>query len=666
MTEQIFAHSFLFSVEAVVFGILTFLLWMYYRGFSRQYVKFWAFSLLALTFNQIAFALQTYGFAQPINSPIQIFYEVVKQVTLFLHLTLLLLGLYNTGIKRRIKSKHVWFCLIGAFILGSSIALFYALDANAVFNRFYLRVSLSSFVYGGGLLGGSLYILLSPTKKLSSKILMIYCGVIGTRYLLHSFVSIIALTEDWFNQVSHLLVYFDIGGNTILSFIMLLWMQSAEREHAITAISRAQYLGKHDSLTGALNREQVLEKLPEAMVVAQDNGHKLCVFLIDIKRFKFINDTYGMKAGDYILAEIASRLQESILLPSVVGRLSGDSFIFAVDIYEKDQKERAAAHLHELIEREYHCDDQPINLQCSIGYCLYPDDSEDSEELLQKANIALFHGESHNISSVQFEEGMQDRGRYLLAMEQEILRAIAEDEFVLYFQPQLNLLTNRLEGVEALIRWNHPEKGFLTPGDFLNEVDALGLNSELDNYVLEKACQTIARWHTTYNRRVTIAVNITAVEFQDPKLVAKIQALLFQYDIQPKCLELEITENVVMTEIDTALNTIVILQNMGIKVSIDDFGTGYSSLAYLRKLPIDKIKIDRSFITEVASNDSDLTIVKSMIKLSHGLGKRVLAEGVETAEQLQVLRNLHCDTVQGYFISKPISEEDLAKFLIRK
>lgn len=191
------------------------------------------------------------------------------------------------------------------------------------------------------------------------------------------------------------------------------------------------------------------------------------------------------------------------------------------------------------------------------------------------------------------------------------------------------------------------------------------MSRTLDHYVLDLAAQKAAYWLKTYKRRITIAVNVTSVEFQDPQFVGYIQSLLYQYEIPPSCLELEITENVVITDIDSVMDTIVTLQNLGIKVSIDDFGTGYSSLAYLRKLPIDKIKIDRSFIADVANNDSDITIVKSMIKLSHGLGKRVLAEGVEDKNQLDLLRKLGCDAVQGYYIAKPLSENDLAKYLDR-
>jgi len=261
---------------------------------------------------------------------------------------------------------------------------------------------------------------------------------------------------------------------------------------------------------------------------------------------------------------------------------------------------------------------------------------------------------------------MQAQRRRLIVMEKQLRAGVAKDEFILYFQPQLNLRTNKLEGVEALVRWQHPEKGLLSPSEFLAEMEELGMHNEFDNYILAKACETSERWFKLYQRRVAIAVNITAVEFQDEQLVTNMQNLLRKYNLPSKYIELEITENVVMTDITRAMDSIVKLQSMGIKVSIDDFGTGYSSLAYLRKLPIDKIKIDRSFIQEVASNDSDLTIVKSMIDLSHGLGKRVLAEGVETVEQLNVLRHLGCDAVQGYFINKPLPEDKLVRYLERK
>lgn len=665
MGEKDFYHNLLFSVEAIVFGLLTALLYMYYRGLGRQYVKYWMLSLLSLSAHQVSLAIETQLTNLSVISIEKVILTCFIQFSLYFHLSALLLGIYSAASNKKISESLTYSAFIFSAILALTSTLLYGFEVNEVYNRFYLRESLPAFVMGCGLLVTAFYLFNSSKKYFSTRVFIFYCVVMGLRYIFFSFLSIVLINEYWFRELTEVLIYFDMGAFTILAFSMLIWMQGAERNIAISAMNKAQYLGKHDSLTGALNRQQVMEKLPLIIQKSESSQRNLAVFLLDIKRFKFVNDTYGLKVGDAILGEIASRLDGSIFLPQVIGRLSGDSFVFVIDGVDEKQQVAAIDHLHGLINRAYYIKQHKVLLQCSIGYCLYPQDGMLAEDLLQKANLALAQAESQNIATVKYIEGMQSHGRRLLAMEKEIRNGFEKHEFVLYYQPQLNLLNNRIEGFEALVRWQHPNRGLLQPADFLPDIESLNLFSDLDSYVLEEACQGVARWYKKYNRRVTVAVNITAVEFQDPKLIENIQALLYKYQIPPRCLDLEITENVVITEMKTAMNTIVTLQNMGIKVSIDDFGTGYSSLAYLRKLPIDKIKIDKSFIEEVESNDSDFTIVKSMVELSHGLGKRVLAEGVETEEQLRLLRNIGCDAVQGYYVSKPVPENDLKKYFIR-
>jgi diguanylate cyclase (GGDEF)-like protein len=663
MAERALTHSFIYSTETLIFSILALLLLAYYRGLGRQYVKFWMLSLSALAVNQFALACESVFYQQDVGSALDISIALLRQISQYLHILFLIFGIYAATKQKDVTQKTLVIGISSALFIGCFAALFYGFDAQSVFNRFYLRESLAAFIFGSAFIASAFYLFSANINHFSGKIFLAYCILVGLRYISYSFASIIFIAEDWFRYLTQSLVYLDIGINTILGFIVLIWMQGAERHVASTAINRAKYLGKHDSLTGVLNREQVLEKLTNEMQISQDNDQALCIFLLDIKRFKFVNDTYGLKVGDLILGEIAQRLNQSLLKPKVVGRLSGDSFMYVIEYENEKQQKTAAEHLHALIERPYFVSQQEVHLQCSVGYCQYPLDADVADELLQKSNLALFQAESNNIQTVKYESGMQSHGRHLLAMEKEIRQAIRNEEFILHFQPQLNLKNNRLDGAEVLVRWQHPTKGLLAPGQFFDDIEALNLYSELDNYVLEKTCQTIAKWFKAYKRRVPLAINITAVEFQTPDFISNIQALLIKYEIPPIYLELEVTESVVITDIDLVMNTIVVLQNMGIKVSIDDFGTGYSSLAYLRKLPIDKIKIDRSFIQEVASNDSDLTIVKTMVELSHGLGKRVLAEGVETQEQLQLLRNIGCDAVQGYFISKPISEQEFTKYL---
>jgi len=676
MIEYAIPHIFLFAMQTVAFSALSFVFFMYYRTFSRQYVQYWLISLLALTFSYFVKAVTLYSHNVTASSTtmelLQVVPDFLQQVSQYLVLFFLLLGVFNAKTRQQIPKRVFIYTLPLIFIVALTSSTLFAFQQEHVFLHFYLNVSLPSFIFSCGFLSLAIYLLVDKKSYFSSKVLMWFCFTVGLRYLFHSFISIVALTETWFRQFELFLLYFDIAAYSILGFTLLIWLQGAERFAALNAINKAQYLGKHDSLTGALNRGQVMEKLSEKMLALANDVNKkkkqvkLAIFLIDIKQFKFINDTYGLKIGDYILGEIANRLNHSVFIPQAVGRLSGDSFMFVIEFEQLSQVERAVQHLHELISRPYTYQSQEILIQASLGYCFYPDNADKAEDLLQKANLALHHAETNNIPSVFFSEGMQAQGRRLLIMEKALKSALANDEFVLYYQPQLNLLTNKLEGVEALVRWQHPEKGLLSPVEFLDDIEALGMHSLFDNYILTKACQTSARWFDIYQRRIAIAVNVTAVEFQDENLVSNIQCLLLEHKIPSKYIELEITENVVMTDIERAMDSIVKLQNMGIKVSIDDFGTGYSSLAYLRELPIDKIKIDRSFIQEVASNDSDLTIVKSMIELSHGLGKRVLAEGVETVEQLNVLRHLGCDAVQGYFIDKPMPEEKLVRYLERK
>ncbi|GAA6172487.1 hypothetical protein NBRC116592_21570 [Colwellia sp. KU-HH00111] len=658
--------AFLFATQAIVFAVLSFVFFMYARAYHREYAKYWLLSLTALSGYFASGAMLPSTTISSVSSYFQLFYLQFQQVSFYLFLVFFLFGLYCAKSGKHPKSKIMVVTITFAALLGLSTPLVYAFDQFNVFNRFFLQHGLQSFIFAGGFLLASVYLLRDQKPHFSSKILLVFCFILVIRYVFYAFVSMLSVQELWFSAFTLSLLYFDIAAFSVLGFILLIWLQGDERSMVVHALNRAQYLGHHDSLTGALNRVQVIEKLSEVMITARQQSHQLAIFLIDIKQFKFVNDTYGLKAGDFILGEIAKRLNHSILQPKAVGRLSGDSFMFVIEYQRLPTIARVPEHLHQLINRSYLCDNQKVTIQASIGFCTFPDDGDHAETLLQRANLALHHAETNNMPTVAFEPGMQAEGRRLLLKEKELKAAISNDEFVLHFQPQLNLLTNRLEGVEALARWQHPEKGLLSPAHFLYDIDALNMNSEFDNYILNKACCANARWYKAFKRRVVIAVNITAVEFQDPNLVTNIQHLLLANNLPSKYLELEITENVVMTDIDTAMDTITKLQSMGIRVSIDDFGTGYSSLAYLRKLPIDKIKIDRGFITEVATNDSDMTIVDSMIKLSHGLGKRVLAEGVENKNQLNILRNLGCDAVQGFFIDKPLSEEKIATYLAKK
>ncbi len=300
-----------------------------------------------------------------------------------------------------------------------------------------------------------------------------------------------------------------------------------------------------------------------------------------------------------------------------------------------------------------------------MGLAMYPEHAANAETLLQKANIAFHQAKRQQQRWVQYHSGMEEESARLLLLEKELLLAIEQRQFVLYFQPQWNLREQRIDAFEALVRWQHPERGLLMPAQFLPAAAQLGLSQRLDLALLEQAVATLGRWRQQ-RIMLPVAVNMSPIHFEQEGLKLKIQQLLERYQVPSSMLELEITEDTAMGDMEKGRNYVTELQQMGIRVSIDDFGTGYSSLGYLRKMPIDKIKIDRSFITDMAGSDSDMMIVKTMITLAHGLGKRILAEGVEDEHQLGLLRHMACDAVQGYLIAKPLPEAEALALLARK
>ncbi|MDX1392343.1 MAG: bifunctional diguanylate cyclase/phosphodiesterase, partial [Rheinheimera sp.] len=446
-----------------------------------------------------------------------------------------------------------------------------------------------------------------------------------------------------------------------LGLILLIWLHENERNANRQLTEKTRYLNRYDQLTGALNRDALLLQLQEKL--QQDSATPCYLLMLGLDKFKTINESVGLKQGDIVLRQLNQRFEASILKPALIARTGGDIFALVLnDINNATQLQFALRHLQQLVEKRFELEAGALQLTCTIGMASAPADGTTAESLLQKANIAFHQAKRLQSHCLAYKTGMEDESARLISWESELLAAMQNDEFVLYFQPQMNLRDNKLEAFEVLVRWQHPQKGFLMPGQFLPFVEQLGLSRQLDFWVLQKAVQTISSWRAQ-QMAIPLAVNMSPLHFQQDGLKQKIQQLLLQYKISPELLELEITENTAMHDMEKGSNHVLELQQMGIRVSIDDFGTGYSSLAYLRRMPIDKIKIDRSFVMDMAGNDSDMMIVKTMIKLAHGLGKRILAEGVETAMQLQLLQNMSCDAVQGYYFAKPLSEPDAIAYI---
>ncbi len=434
-------------------------------------------------------------------------------------------------------------------------------------------------------------------------------------------------------------------------------------EHARDrAEAQLRHQALHDSLTGLPNRTMFHACVSEALEKAKRENLELHLLMLDLDRFKEINDTLGHAAGDELLKEVAHRLAATTRASDVIARLGGDEFSILV-------KNASARDLPEIADRVARCleepiavDDLPLNVEVSIGMASFPADSADAQELLQRADVAMYLAKTGNCGYASYDAAMDRHEPRSLSLLGELRGAIDRRELVLFYQPQVALRGGEVAGVEALVRWQHPERGLIPPGDFVPLAQETGLIKQLTEYVLEEAVRQCRAWMDD-GRFVRVAVNLAMRNLIDVALADEVALLLEAYGVPPALLEFEITENAIVADpwrIQTVLER---LGTMGVRLSIDDFGTGYSSLSYLKRLPIDEIKIDRSFVTKMIASSEDEVIVKSTIDLGRNLGLEVVAEGVETLEVLERLGEFGCHLAQGFFLSKPLPPRELESWM---
>ncbi|MEB1807295.1 MAG: EAL domain-containing protein [Bacillaceae bacterium] len=414
-------------------------------------------------------------------------------------------------------------------------------------------------------------------------------------------------------------------------------------------------LAHFDSLTELPNRLNFNLSLSKKM----KDHDQLAVMFLDFDRFKLINDTYGHSFGDNLLKKVADRLKNLIEDQMVVSRQGGDEFIFIVPYKHLDEVERVAAEILKLFSNPFKVDQQEIFISTSIGISLYPHQSNNSEELLKQADISMYKAKQNGGNQFLFyEEHQQLEVIETLELENGLRKAIEQNELSLFYQPKVNIRSGQTYGVEALIRWNHPTLGIVSPMNFIPIAEKTGLIVPIGEWVLRTACEK-AKMLLDQNIEIRISVNVSMVQLLQDNFVKTIADILSSVDLPAKFLELEITETVAMKHKEFTIKVLSALKNMGVKLAIDDFGTGYSSLNYLKEMPIDIIKIDKSFIWDMKESKFDLTLIESIISVCHSLNLTVIAEGVETEEQYELLRMKDCDDVQGYLFSKPLPEKEL-------
>jgi diguanylate cyclase (GGDEF)-like protein len=430
--------------------------------------------------------------------------------------------------------------------------------------------------------------------------------------------------------------------------------------------AQVDHLSYHDALTGLPNRLLFEDRVAQAILTAQRNKQMLAVMLLDLDRFQTTNDTLGPMVGDRVLCDVAERLTTCVRAGDSIARLGSDEFAIlltqlesAADADELHQKIVAA------FQHPFLCGTHELYLTASKGISFYPLDGMDAHSLLKNAGAALCQakeqgGDAYQIYTAEMNAGSLKR----LALENSMRRALERDEFIVHYQPQADADTRNITGVEALVRWQHPELGLISPAEFIPLAEETGLMVSLGEWVLRTACAQSKAWQQAGFTKLSMSVNLSLRQFRQTNLTGMVEQVIKETGVDPTCLELELTESSVMMNTESAVTTLRKLQALGIRIAIDDFGTGYSSLNYLKNLPIDTLKIDRSFVRDAATNPVDAAIVQAIITLAHSLNLKVKAEGIETQEQLDFLRLLKCDEIQGYLLSRPLPAEALEQLLL--
>ncbi len=438
--------------------------------------------------------------------------------------------------------------------------------------------------------------------------------------------------------------------------------QSFQRK---VAEDQLRYIATHDSLTDLPNRTMFNAGLRHALQQGARYNRGIAVLFIDIDRFKVINDSLGHSAGDRLLQDCAKRLSECLRESDTVARLGGDEFVVMVENFTAPRDAIAVAQKTLTnIAKPFFVDGQEFLVSASIGISTFPEDGADAETLLKNADIAMYRAKDQGRNNYQFYSAQMNKHTFeRLAMESSLRRALERNEFVLHYQPKLDLRTGAIAGVEALVRWQHPDWGMVSPGQFIPLAEETGLIVQIGEWVLKTACEQSRKWRDQGIPAMRVAVNLSARQFGQKTLLSDVAKIIADSGLTPECLELEITESLVMHNPEHAAETLHKLKAMGIALSIDDFGTGYSSLAYLKRFPIDCVKVDRSFIKDIPNDSDDMAITKSVIALGHNLRLKVVAEGVETADQREFLRSNGCDELQGFLFSKPLPGEEVTKLL---
>ena len=444
--------------------------------------------------------------------------------------------------------------------------------------------------------------------------------------------------------------------------------EEAERRHLVRErelFAEISRLAQHDPLTGLPNRALLYDRLASAIAAARRHGHFLAVLFLDLDRFKHVNDSLGHPTGDRLLESVAGRVTASVRSTDTVSRDGGDEFVILLsEVQHREHVASAARKIVGAVTGSHRAGKHDLHVTASIGIAVYPDDGADADTLIKNADIAMYHAKAQGRDNFQFfTQDMNTRIVERQALERSLRGALDRREFVLYYQPKIDLQSGVMIGAEALLRWRHPERGLVPPLQFVPVAEDCGLIVPIGQWVLREACNQARLWQVAGLAPVPVAVNISAIEFRNQGFLEVVGRILADTRLEPRFLELELTESVLMESAGATADVLRELKAMGLRLTVDDFGTGYSSLSYLTQFPIDALKVDQSFVREITREGQGSPIITAVISMGKSLNHRVIAEGVETREQLAFLQAQRCEEGQGFHFSRPLQADHFATLL---
>ena len=617
------------------------------RGDPRQSVRLRRFLLATVTYAIcLPLLALAYWFGLIARGPALLVATAMVVVNLGLYLV------FRTGLNLRFADPS----LTGAQVLLANVVLMFAVYSFDQGRAMVLNVSLVVLTFG---------VFRFTTRdfvKTALQILLFYALVINL--LMWSKPETVNVYHEWFQWagLACLLPLFAMIGGRISRLRERLRSSNEELRSALGAVRQ---MATHDHLTGLPNRVLFNEELQRALARAERHTRPVTLFFMDLDRFKNINDTLGHQFGDRVLQEAARRLAGCVREGDIIARLGGDEFVLLVEeLGDPVALTEIAKKLLGAVADLGRIDGQELNISLSIGICAYPADGRDAKTLLAGADIAMYRAKDQGRNGFCFYSAeLQSHTPEKLALEAGLRHGLEREEFRIHYQPKIDMASGAITGVEALLRWQHPEKGLLLPDKFIYLAEETGLIIPIGLWTLREVCMRVRAWKDAGLPRMPVAVNLSAIQFGQEQLVPQLAEIIRSTGIEPGILELEITESMVMHDPDQAVKLMHNLRAMGVRLTMDDFGTGYSSLGYLKRFPINSLKVDRSFVRDLPHSTDDIAITRAVIAMAHSLQMNVIAEGVELKEQFDVLLNEGCDEFQGYLCRPPLTEDDLIRFV---